>query len=328
VRATTRTLRCPEPIDVALTFGGLTRGRYDPTSRLDGDTFWHARNSPAGPVTLRVGVQRAAATVTVDAWGPGRSWVVEHAPGITGVADSAADFRPTHALVAALHRRERGMRLLQLGCVLDVAVPTIIEQRVTSVEARRSWHALVRRHGTVAPGGEHTPALLVPPAAPVLARLPDWEWRQLGVEGRRSETVCRVAGDAARLDDAAATDVATLDRRLRAINGVGPWTAAHVTHLVSGDADAVPVGDWHLPGHVAFALAHEARADDARMLELLEPFRPHRARVWRLIVAGTHGPPRRAPRARIHDLMRAEMRRPHSGGPLTRRRPRPRTLPS
>jgi 3-methyladenine DNA glycosylase/8-oxoguanine DNA glycosylase len=312
-------LRCPEPIDVALTFGGLTRGRFDPASHLDGDTFWHAMNSPAGPVTFRVHARRAEATVTVDAWGPGRSWVVEHAPGISGVADTGHDFRPTHALVAALHRRVRGMRLVRIGCVLDVAVPTIIEQRVTSLEAGRSWRAMVRRHGTVAPGTEHTPALVVPPAATVLARLPDWEWRHLGVEGRRSETVRRIAGDCDRIDRAAAVDAVTLDHRLRAVDGVGPWTAAHVTHLVSGDADAVPVGDWHLPSHVAFALAREARADDARMLELLEPFRPHRARVWRLIVAGTHGPPRRAPRARIHDLMRAEMRRPHSG-----RRPRPR----
>jgi 3-methyladenine DNA glycosylase/8-oxoguanine DNA glycosylase len=317
VPVATRTLPCPEPFDVPLTFGGLTRGRFDPTSHLDGDTFWHAMNSPDGPVTFRVHAQRAESTVTVDAWGPGRSWAVEHAPGISGVADTVHDFRPTHALVAALHRRVRGMRLVRIGCVLDVAVPTIIEQRVTSLEARRSWHALVRRHGSVAPGVGHTPAFVVPPAASVLACLPDWEWRRLGVEARRSETVRRVASVSDRLDRAAEIDVVTLDRRLRAVAGVGPWTAAHLTHLVSGDADAVPVGDWHLPGHVAFALAREPQADDARMLELLEPFRPHRARVWRLIVAGTHGPPRRAPRARIHDLMRAEIRRSHSG-----RRPR------
>ena len=98
-------------------------------------------------------------------------------------------------------------------------------------------------------------------------------------------------------------------RRLSAVPGVGPWTAAHVLMFAAADADAVPVGDWHLPRHVGHALAREPRADDARMLELLEPFRPHRARVWRLLVAGTHGPPRRAPRARIHDLMRVEAAR-------------------
>ena len=316
----TRTLECPEPIDFALTFGGLARGRNGPTSRLDGDTLWHAMNSPDGPVTIRVRARRSDRAITVDAWGPGRHWVVEHAPGLTGTADTPGDFAPTHPLVASLRRRLRGMRLVRVGCVLDIAVPTIIEQRVTSLEARRSWQVLVRRHGTPAPGGhESMPALVVPPAADVLADLPDWEWRRIGVEGRRSETVRRVALEARRLDQAAAVDGATLDRRLRSLRGVGPWTIAHVTHLVAGDADAVPVGDWHLPSHVAYALAHEARADDARMLELLQPFRPHRARVWRLLVAGTHAPPRRAPRARIHDLMRAEMRRSHAGRAARRR---------
>ena len=36
------------------------------------------------------------------------------------------------------------------------------------------------------------------------------------------------------------------------------------------------VGDFHLPNLVAFALAGEPRADDARMLELLEPWRGER----------------------------------------------------
>jgi hypothetical protein len=47
---------------------------------------------------------------------------------------------------------------------------------------------------------------------------------------------------------------------------------------------------------VAWALAGEARADDARMLELLEPYRGHRGRVIRLLVAGHPGPPRFGPR--------------------------------
>jgi 3-methyladenine DNA glycosylase/8-oxoguanine DNA glycosylase len=118
-----------------------------------------------------------------------------------------------------------------------------------------------------------------------------------------------LAREASRLDRAAAVGDALLENRLLGIPGVGPWTCAHVMHVAAGDADAVPVGDWHLPRHVGFALADEPRADDARMLELLEPFRPHRARVWRLLVAGTPPPPRRAPRARIHDLMRAEAAR-------------------
>jgi 3-methyladenine DNA glycosylase/8-oxoguanine DNA glycosylase len=69
----------------------------------------------------------------------------------------------------------------------------------------------------------------------------------------------------------------------------------------TGDPDAVSVGDFHLPNLVAFSLAGEIRGTDARMLELLEPWRGHRARVIRLLeMSGLRPPafgPRYAPRS-------------------------------
>ena len=68
-----------------------------------------------------------------------------------------------------------------------------------------------------------------------------------------------------------------------------------------GDADAVPVGDYHIPNTVAWALAGEPRGTDERMLELLEPYRGHRRRVITLIKsAGISAPkygPKLAPRS-------------------------------
>jgi len=306
VGTASRTFGSADPIDIALTFGPLARGGRDASSRFEADGWMHAMHSPVGPVTMRVSLCRADATITVQAWGAGREWVLDRAPHIVGLHDRPHDFRPANALVATLHRRLRGLRVVRLGTVPDLAAATAVEQRVTTIEARRSWHALVRRRGQPAPGPG---ALLLPPSPEVFARLPDWEWRRVGIEGRRAATMRAIAADASGLDRAAAMGDTTLENRLLGIRGVGPWTAAHVMHMAAGDADAVPVGDWHLPRHVGFALAGEPRADDARMLELLEPFRPHRARVWRLLVAGTRPPPRRAPRARIHDLMRAEAAR-------------------
>jgi 3-methyladenine DNA glycosylase/8-oxoguanine DNA glycosylase len=306
VHVADRTLPSPDPFDVGLTFGPLIRGRHDRSSRIVGDTWIHAMHSPAGPVTMSVRADRPDASVHVQAWGPGRSWVMEHAGGIVGLDDPRPDFAAQHALIAELHRRRPGLRIVRIGAVYDLALATTVEQRVTTVEARRSWHALVRRHGAPAPGGHE---LLLPPDADVVSALPDWEWRRLGIEGRRAATMRAIARDAAGLARAAATGDDVIAARLLGLRGVGPWTGAHVLMFVAADADAVPVGDWHLPRHVGHALAGEPRADDARMLDLLEPFRPHRARAWRLLVAGTHGPPRRAPRARIHDLMRLEAAR-------------------
>ena len=83
---------------------------------------------------------------------------------------------------------------------------------------------------------------------------------------------------------------------LRAIPGIGPWTAAEVGARAFGDPDAVSVGDFHLPSLVAWALAGEARATDERMLELLEPYRGQRGRVIRLLEASGLRAPRYGPR--------------------------------
>ena len=85
-------------------------------------------------------------------------------------------------------------------------------------------------------------------------------------------------------------------RRLASLPGVGPWTIAEIMRNAFGDPDAVSVGDYHVPSMVAWALAGESRADDARMLELLEPYRGQRGRVQRLLELGRVFAPRRGPR--------------------------------
>jgi 3-methyladenine DNA glycosylase/8-oxoguanine DNA glycosylase len=83
---------------------------------------------------------------------------------------------------------------------------------------------------------------------------------------------------------------------LWSVPGIGPWTVAEVARVAFGDPDAISVGDFHVPNLVAWALAGEARADDARMLELLEPYRGQRGRVQRLLEASGIRPPRYGPR--------------------------------
>jgi 3-methyladenine DNA glycosylase/8-oxoguanine DNA glycosylase len=73
---------------------------------------------------------------------------------------------------------------------------------------------------------------------------------------------------------------------------------------VCGDDDAVAVGDYHFPNMVAFNLAGEARADDERMLELLEPFRGQRGRVIRLLGLAGRRAPAFGPRRRILPMHR------------------------
>ncbi|CKO11782.1 Putative DNA glycosylase [Mycobacterium tuberculosis] len=84
--------------------------------------------------------------------------------------------------------------------------------------------------------------------------------------------------------------------------GVGVWTAAETTQRVFGDADAVSVGDYHIPKMIGWTLVGRP-VDDAGMLELLEPMRPHRHRVVRLLEAsGLAREPRRGPRLPVQNI--------------------------
>ncbi len=91
-------------------------------------------------------------------------------------------------------------------------------------------------------------------------------------------------------------------KRLRALPGIGPWSSALVVGEALGDPDAIPVGDYHLPNTVAWALAGEARASDRRMLELLEPYRPHRYRAALMLKLSGIGAPRYGPRTDARDI--------------------------
>jgi 3-methyladenine DNA glycosylase/8-oxoguanine DNA glycosylase len=186
----------------------------------------------------------------------------------------------------------------------------VLEQKVQTAEAQASYRILAARHSDAAPGPTTGIGLKLPPDPRTLAALPYWHFHRAGVEKRRTDTVRRVALCARRLDETAGGDPADTYARMTAIPGIGPWSAAEVGMRALGDADAVPVGDYHLPHLVAFGLTGEPRGTDERMLELLEPYRPHRARVIRLLVTSGIRPPRYGPRMPRGQLSRVGRARP------------------
>jgi 3-methyladenine DNA glycosylase/8-oxoguanine DNA glycosylase len=153
---------------------------------------------------------------------------------------------------------------------------------VTFRDAARAHRRFVQALGAAAPG---PPGLLLPLAPSDWRRLADGDLRRAGIDGQRARTL-RAAARAARLVDSAFDlDRAAARKALAAVPGCGPWTVEITMGFVLGDADAVPVGDLHLPHEIGWALAGEPRADDARMLQLLEPFRGNRFRLLRLLLA-------------------------------------------
>jgi len=276
-------------LDLGGTLSPLRHGVGDRTVRLLRDEAWLAARTPNGPATVRL--RRIGATVEAQAWGDGATAMLESVPALIGEHDEPDRLVAHHPVIRELQRRHAGLRLLRSGRVLHALVPSVFAQKITGTEAFRAYAALLRVHGEPAPGpGE----LLLPPAPETLASMPYHAYHPIGIERRRAEVVRRASGRAAWLEASATADEAT--RRLTSLPGIGPWTAAEVMRSAFGDPDAVSVGDYHLPNVVAWALAGEPRADDARMLELLEPYRGQRGRVQRLLEVGRVLAPRYGPR--------------------------------
>jgi 3-methyladenine DNA glycosylase/8-oxoguanine DNA glycosylase len=287
-----RTVRLPLPVDLPLTLWPLRRGFGDPTMLRDGaGSWWRATRTCEGPATARY--TQAADAVEVQAWGPGAAWALEHAAALLGSGDRLDGFDPASGLLRELHRRMPGLRITRTEAVFEAIVPSVLEQKVPGASARAAFRSLVRRYGEPAPGPG---GLLLPPAPERLAATPSFDFHPLGIEARRAGVLREIARRAPRVEATRAMPLPGAYRRLQAFPGVGPWTAAEVAIVALGDADAVSLGDYHLPHMVAWALAGQARGNDDLMLELLEPYRGHRGRVLRLLGAAGISPLRRGPR--------------------------------
>lgn len=297
----TRTWAPLRPVDLRATLAPLLRGASDPAYQHTPDgSLWRATRTPDGPVTLRLAQRRSDGAVEAEAWGDGAGWVLESLPDLMGGRDDPSGFDPEHPLLREMARRYATWRVCRTGLVFEALVPAVLEQKVTGREARRSWRELLLRFGEPAPGP--APAgMRVPPAPAEWAAIPSWEWHRAGVDAARSRTIVTAARVAARLEQSLDLPAEEADRRLRAVEGIGAWTAAEVRQRAHGDPDAVSVGDFHLPGLVGYALTGQ-RVDDAGMLALLAPYAGHRYRVTKLLELSGIGPPRRGPRMPVRDF--------------------------
>ena len=284
----------PCPVDVVLRPG--RRGAGDPTFRTDPDgTLWRGLRTPEGVTTLRLQSRPAAGEVHAWAWGPGATWVLDQLPAMLGAGDDPAGFTPRHPVIAEAHRRHPHWRVARSGLVMESLVPAVIEQKVTGQEAFAGFRKLVHSFGEPAPGAGADRGLWVQPAPETLRMVPSWEWLRLHIDPARSRTVVRAAQVASSLERTVGLRGDEVERRLCSVPGIGVWTAAEVRFRAHGDADAVSFGDYHIAKHVGWALTGEA-VDDDGMAELLEPYRPHRHRVQRLVELAGLGRPRRGPR--------------------------------
>ncbi|MEY8018594.1 DNA-3-methyladenine glycosylase family protein [Mycobacterium servetii] len=296
-----RTVAIPGPVDFRTTLAPLRRGLGDPCYQVAGDgAVWRTSLLPAGPVAARI-ARLSPDAVHCAAWGAGAPQFVELLPAMLGADDDASDFVPTDPTVAAAHRRVPHLRLGRTGQVLEALIPAVIEQRVPGADAFRSWRLLVSRYGTPAPGPAPV-GMRVPPSPGVWRGIASWEFHRANVDPRRAQTVVSCARRADSLERLVSRPPAQAREALTSLPGVGVWTAAEAAQRAFGDADALSVGDYHLSKMIGWTLLGRP-VDDAAMVELLEPMRPHRHRVVQLLYAsGLAREPRRGARLPVQHI--------------------------
>lgn len=278
-------------------------------ARGPGGSIRRAEPGPCGPLVLEA--RPAPGGVVCEVWGPPTpSDAVEQAlaaaiawVGLHDRADGFGELVASHPRLRGLHARLGVPVLSRMPRVGEALGRAVIAQLVQSVEAVRSTAQLAAMVGEPAPGN-----LWVWPTAARLGATPAWSLRRCGVSLRGARAL-HAAAVAQRHLHAVAGDWAALDRRLRALPGVGVWTSGE-TRLALGDPDAVSVGDYHLPSLVGSALdggpgdGADGTWTDTGMLALLAPYAGQRGRVIRLVLAGlvaglVRRPERRAPRAAL-----------------------------
>ncbi|MEB4209113.1 DNA-3-methyladenine glycosylase 2 family protein [Mycobacterium sp. 94-17] len=297
----TRTVVFPGAVSFGHTLAPLRRGLGDPCFRTPGDgSVWRTSLLPSGPVTARI--SRAAANAAhCVAWGAGAQEFVDTLPALLGLEDDDSDFVPRHPTVVAAYQRVPHLRLGRTGLVLEALIPAIIEQRVPGADAFRAWRLLVSKYGSPAPGPAPD-GMRVLPSAQAWRHIPSWEFHRANVDPRRAQTVVTCARRAASVQRLVSQSPAQAREALMSLPGVGEWTAAETAQRAFGDADALSVGDYHIPKMIGWTLLGRP-VDDAGMLEVLEPMRPHRQRVVRLLEAsGLAYEPRRGPRLPVQQI--------------------------
>lgn len=288
-QASERTLRFPGPVSPGHTLAPQRRGPRDPCFQIDTDgAIWRTSVQASGPVTARI--SRTASDT-------------DALPALLGIDDDAADFTPSHPTVAAAAARVPHLRIGRTSRVLEALIPAVLEQRVPGADAFRSWRLLVTKFGTPAPGP--APEIMrVPPSPQQWRTIPSWEFHRANVDPGRARTLVGCAQRAESLERLAARPPAEAREALTSLPGVGVWTAAETAQRAFGDADALSVGDYHVAKMIGWTLTGQP-IDDAQMVELLEPMRPHRYRVVRLLeVSGLAYEPRRGPRPPVQNISR------------------------
>ncbi len=179
--------------------------------------------------------------------------------------------------LAPLVAARPGLRVPGAWDGFELAVRAVLGQQITVVAARRLAGKLVDAHGELLAPGMGDPGTGLTRAFPRAASLATVDLATLGMPRSRAQALSALAA-------AAAADARLFSRhgdldaavaRLRALPGIGEWTAQYVAMRALREPDAFPAADIVLLR--AMSSYDGARPDPAAMLARAEAWRPWRA---------------------------------------------------
>ncbi|HTQ77464.1 MAG TPA: AlkA N-terminal domain-containing protein [Burkholderiales bacterium] len=242
----------------------LEGGAYQRTARLA-----HAGREHSGWIAIAPAPKKAALRVTVSAS------LARALPPLLSRVKALADLacNPTEVCGAlgGLARRRPGLRVPGAFCGFELAVRAILGQQVTVAGARTLAGRLVGAFGDPAATPFASLTMLFPSAERIAEARPGG-LAKLGMPEARARGVIALARAVAAggLELAPHADVEATLERLRALPGVGEWTAQYIAMRALAWPDAFPQGD-------AGVLRALGETDPKRALAAAEAWRPWRA---------------------------------------------------
>jgi DNA-3-methyladenine glycosylase II len=188
-----------------------------------------------------------------------------------------------HPKLAPLVQRRPGLRLGRTASIFEAVTWAILGQQVNLAFATQLRRDVIRLAGT-----RHNSGMMAHPSPEQLACIEPAQLTALKLSRSKADYLLGAARAVAegRLDLDALPTLAPEEayESLRALRGIGPWTAYYILLRGAGLPDVAPIGDSGLATALQRLFALDERPTPPEQIALMEQFAPHRslatAHLW------------------------------------------------
>ena len=276
-------LDLPAGYPIERTLDYLGRDRHSLTERVEGCTLTAGLRLEQGVAVVRIELApRVARCCVVSISEPSPAAYLslhERLLALLGLNVDPLRFE-TQTLgapdLAPLLAGQLGLRIPQIPDPFDGLVWAIAGQQVTV-----GFAATMRRRLIELVGRPVCEGLYAPPAAADVAALDEADLLPLGFSRAKADylvTAARaVAAGELPLGALRGASATRIERTLRAVRGIGPWSAHYMLMRCYGFLDCVPIGDTGLTSGLKEFFALPERPDRDETLALMRRFSPYRS---------------------------------------------------